>query len=426
MLIQFSVGNYLSFKDIVTFSMVASTGKELEKENVSQLNEKFRLLKSAAIYGANASGKSNLIKAMKFMRRFVKNSAKTMQSGEQIDVENFKLSTETEDKPCLFEIIFIHEEVRYRYGFEIDTKAVFKEWLFYAPKGKETKLFERKNKNIELGTHYKEGRGLIEKTRENALFLSVVAQFNGEISIGILDWFGRFRVHSGLKDRQFTRFAQLKLEDPDFKKKIIDLIKIADLGIEDMSLTEKVVNSYEFTNKWSNELRTRIDEQELTRKTVSTVHKKFDKNNTYVSLEKFDLVENESDGTKKFFALSAPVLVALERGYTLVIDEMASTLHPKLSSFLIKLFNSSKTNKSNAQLIFASHDVSPLNKYIFRRDQIWFIEKNQFGSSDLFSLFEYKVRKDASFDKDYILGKYGAVPFIGNPESLFIENNDDN
>ncbi|HBP66545.1 MAG TPA: abortive infection protein, partial [Desulfosporosinus sp.] len=200
MLIQFKVGNFLSFRDIVTFSMVASPIKEHLTTHVFKANKYFNLLKIGTIYGANASGKSNLFKATSFMSSFVENSSKDSQAEEEIDVENFRLSTETESKPSIFEMTFIQDSIRYRYGFEVNNFKVESEWLFQAVKQAETKLFQRNGKEYEIGDNFLEGKDLESKTRNNALFLSVVAQFNGKIAISILKWFKNMRVISGLKD----------------------------------------------------------------------------------------------------------------------------------------------------------------------------------------------------------------------------------
>ncbi len=171
MLIQFRVGNFLSFKDVITFSMVASSIKEYKDTNVFEANKKIKLLKSAVIYGANASGKSNLFRAMQFARRFIFISSKETQATEKIRVTNFKLSTDTESKPSYFEFVFLLEGIKYRYGFEVDQTEVHREWLFYTPKTIEAKLFQRERNNINIGLNYQEGKEFVDKTRKNAVFL---------------------------------------------------------------------------------------------------------------------------------------------------------------------------------------------------------------------------------------------------------------
>lgn len=413
MLIQFSVGNFLSFKDIVTFSMVASARKEHSETNLFIAKDKLKLLKSAVIYGANASGKSNLIQAMRFMRLFALNSSK---DEGKIKVTNFKLSSETENKPSLFEIIFIHESIRYRYGFQTDQEKVVREWLFYVPIRKETQLFVREGNNFEIGTHFKEGKGIEERTRANALFLSTVAQFNGEISLRILKWFKRLRVISTLTDFRFVPFTVEQLKDEKTRGEILNFLKKADLGIEDINLEETEIKREDM----SEEDRSRVGpDGKLFTVQIQTSHQKFDNDNKATSSVRFNLGMEESEGTKKFFALSGPFLDSLKKGYVLVVDELDSKLHPILIKFLVSLFHSDENNPLNSQLVFASHNTNLFNRSIFRRDQIWLTEKNKYGATDLYSLVEYKVRNDASFEKDYILGKYGAIPLVRETGSLF-------
>jgi hypothetical protein len=203
-LIEFTVGNFRSIRNKVTLSLVASSIKEHCTSNTMPLNSKTSLLKSAVIYGANASGKSNVLKALRFMRKFVINSSKDMQANEAIDVVNFKLSCDTESSPSSFEVIFCQESLCYKYGFEVTKNEVLKEWLYYYNKNKEIKLFLRTNDQFDLGDDFKEGEDIIRKTRQNALFLSVVAQFNGEIAQKILRW---FNLHCGtLPPEWFKQF----------------------------------------------------------------------------------------------------------------------------------------------------------------------------------------------------------------------------
>ena len=416
MLVEFSIGNFLSFKDIVTLSMVASSKKEFGDTNLFKINDKLNLLKSTVIYGANASGKSNLFKGMVFARNFILNSSKETQATEDIGVTNFKLSVETENIPSFFEFIFIQEGIRYRYGFQINKKEVCKEWLFYTPKTKEAKLFIREKNTFQCGSSFKESKGLEEKTRENALFLSVVAQFNGEISKKILTWFTYFQVVSGLDDMNFLPYTLKKLEEEAFKDEILRFLKIADLGIENIYLIKEKIDLQKLPVNLPERIKSELMEGAI-EIGVQTSHIKYDKDKKVLSSVKFELERDESKGTQKFFALSAPIIDTLKNGKILVIDELDARLHPLLTKYLIGLFNSNEHNKSNAQLIFVTHDTNLLNRNLFRRDQIWFTEKNREGVTDLYSLVEYKVRKDASFEKDYILGKYGAIPFINELDS---------
>ncbi len=418
MLIQLKVANFLSIKDEVTFSMVASGIKEHIDTNVFNARKDLKLLKSAGIYGANASGKSNLFQAMKFMRYFILNSSKNMQSGEKIRVERFKLSSETDSKASLFEIIFISDNKRYRYGFEVNQSNVVCEWLYYLlpSKKKEEMLFYREDDKYELGKAFTEGKGLESKTRKNALFLSVAAQFNGTISESVVTWFMNLSVVSGLNQR-YEIMSDLLVEDKKLKNKILEYLRIADMGIEDIVVEKQQVDLETMPKEMHDifkTVKTLMENQEVpTVTSIKMLHKKYDPDNNVISLEQFDMERSESEGTKKLFSLLAPVVNALTLGTILVVDELDSSLHPLITLLIIQLFNSNQYNPLNAQLIFNTHDTNLLSKKTFRRDQIWFAEKNKFGASTLYSLIEFNVRYDASFEKDYLQGRYGSIPFIG-------------
>ncbi|MBW4500511.1 MAG: ATP-binding protein [Scytonema hyalinum WJT4-NPBG1] len=423
MLIEFSVGNYRSFKEQVTFSMVAANlvakDKKLDENNVFEVDDDLKLLKSAAIYGANASGKSNLAKALGFMRWFMINSSKETQSTEKIGVERFKLSTETEDKPSFFEIVFLMNGKRYRYGFEATRDKVVSEWLFYVPKSRETKLFERKLDNISVSKTYK-ADGIQQKTRHNALFLSVSAQFNVKLAEKILDWLtNRVKLVSGLDDRGYRRYTVNCLMNNKNKNEIIQLLKKLDLGFGDIKVKESEVHADSLPSELPDEIKNFIIKNGGTKATsIQTMHQTFDEKGNSVSIALFNLDEQESEGTQKVFALAGPLVNTLKDGKVLIIDEFDARIHPLISRAIVELFNSNETNPSNAQLIFMTHDTNLLSNKLFRRDQIWFVEKNRYGATDLYSLAEYKVRNDASFESDYIKGRYGAIPYIGNLNHL--------
>ena len=210
MLVEFSVGNYRSFKEPVTFSMVAANivakDKKLDENNVFAVDDELKLLKSAAIYGANASGKSNIVKALSFMKWFMVNSSRETQSTDTIDVEPFRLSTDTEKEPSYFELVFLMGGKRYRYGFEADNKQIVSEWLYYVPKVRETRLFEREKNNFKISKNYK-AYGIQKVTRDNALFLSVSAQFNMGIAEDILNFVSdELNIISSSKYKHRTKF----------------------------------------------------------------------------------------------------------------------------------------------------------------------------------------------------------------------------
>jgi uncharacterized protein len=417
MLIEFSVGNYRSFKEQVTFSMVAANlvaqDKKLDENNVFEVDDDLKLLKSAAIYGANASGKSNLAKALNFMRWFMVNSSKETQSTEKIGVERFQLSTETEAKPSFFEIVFLMNGKKYRYGFEATRDKVVSEWLFYVPKSKETKLFERKLDNIRVSKTYK-ADGIQERTRQNALFLSVSAQFNVKIAEKILDWLtNSINVVSGLNDRGYRGYTVSCLMDNENKDEILQLLKNLDLGFGDVKVEEIEVTVDSLPGELPDEIKNLLIKNGVGKAiSVQTMHRKFDEAGNIISTELFNLDNQESEGTQKVFALAGLLVDTLKNGKVLIIDEFDARIHPLISRAIVELFNDNETNSNNAQLIFMTHDTNLLSNQLFRRDQIWFAEKNRYGATDLYSLAEYNIPNDASFESDYIKGRYGAIPYI--------------
>jgi uncharacterized protein len=423
MLIEFSVANLLSFKERATFSMAASNDDTLQESNVFEVGKR-RLVKSAVVYGANASGKSNLLTAMGVMRHMVLTSSKDTQANEEIDVNPYKLSTECDDKPSLVEIVFMTGEATYRYGFEADHKRIHSEWLFTVPSTREAELFTREGQRVRVNANrFKEGKGLELKTRENALFLSVCAQFNGELSKSLLLWFREFRFVSGLADLDYLAVTVDKLGVSEHKTQILEMTKVADLSVADLEGRKEKWTMESLPKDMPDEAKREIIKQGVMFVELKTIHRKFGKNNKEIGAVAFDLEEDESGGTQKLLALAGPLLDTLETGKVLIIDELDARLHPLLTRAIVSLFNSS-TNRKNAQLVFASHDTTLLDAKYFRRDQIWFTEKNQYGATSLYSLIELRgVRKEASFGKDYILGKYGAIPFIGDANWLFCEAN---
>ena len=426
MLIEFSVGNYRSFKEPVTFSMVAANlvakDKNLDANNVFAADKDLRLLKSAAIYGANASGKSNLARALSFMKQFMINSSKETQSTDEIDVEPFRLNTETEGKPSYFELVFLMDGRKYRYGFEATRERVTSEWLFYVPKVRETKLFERDIDTIRPSKNY-DADGIQQRTRNNALFLSVSAQFNVELAERILEWLtDNLNIISGLDARLYLDYTVKCFTNNENRSDIVNLIKKLDLGISEIQVDQEDFTVDSPPDKIPDELKKIIVKAGVKATSIGTEHRKFDSEGNYKSLEKFDLGSHESQGTQKVFAFAGPLINALKKGEVLIIDEFDASLHPLISLAIVEMFNSQETNSNNAQLIFITHDTNLLSNKIFRRDQIWFTEKNRYGATDLYSLAEYKIRNDATFESDYIKGRYGAIPYLGNLKHLINSN----
>ncbi len=411
-----------------------------EEDNVIQNKDrKLRTLKSAVIYGANASGKSKLHEALAFMKRFVITSSQNSQIGDPIGVDPFRLNIETEVSPSEFEVLFFFDNVRYRYGFEIDKKQVVAEWLFQKPKTKEIELFYREYQDIDFhSTLRSKGRFLHKEgaIRNNVLLLSVTAQFNDEISSNVISWFKGLRTISGLRPEGYEAFTMHKVDDPEYKQKILQLLNAADISIDDLQLQMQSLNdiSKELSKELPIELREKLleevaeeEEDPQFMSDVLTTHKKYDSNSKHVGIATFSMQDDESSGTHKFFALTGPILDTLERGYILLVDELDSKLHPNLVCRIVALFNSKESNPKNAQLIFNTHDTNLLSSGLFRRDQIWFTEKDKLGAAKLFSLGDFsskEVRKNEAFEDNYIRGKYGAVPYLGFFDELSIATAD--
>jgi AAA15 family ATPase/GTPase len=420
MLLEFSVGNYLSFKEKTTLSLVATPIKEHVETNIFS-TERHNLLKGAVIYGANASGKSNFIKAMSTMRRLVLQSF-DQSSANELDIIPFLLNTETEFAPSSFEAVFLIENTRYRYGFEVNNNIIVAEWLFEALKQAEKPLFIREKEGIEvMNKAFPEGKDLEERTRDNALFLAVVDQFNGKIAKKIMKWFNNFITISGLRHEGYKAVTFDMLENKDTHMTLMDFYGKLDLGFEDLTISKKLFDPKELPSDLPEVFMKQFvtDFEGAFKIDIKTIHKKYNSKDKEVGKIEFDMRSQESAGTNKLFNISGPVFDVLNDGGVLIVDELDASLHPLLTLAITKLFNSKDFNHNNAQLIFATHDTNLLYYGNYRRDQIYFVEKNKFGASEIYSLVEYKeagktVRKDRSFEKDYIEGRYGAIPFIGN------------
>lgn len=359
------------------------------------------------------------------MRSFVIKSSTNTQINDEIEVEPFRLNIDSENSPTEFETIFIHQNVLFRYGFEVNKKRVVAEWLYHKANTKEVEVFYRDEKNFESHKDFKKGKKIMSDglVRNNALLLSVSAQFNEYISIDIIEWFKKLRVISGLNERGYNGYTINKSKDKLYKQRILELLQAADIGIDDINLQKIDVEDLlkDMPKDIPKELKDTImkdirDGSASIEDNVLTTHKKYNANKEVVNNEIFSLDEDESAGTRKFFAISGPILDVLENGYTLIVDELDSKLHPNLVCKIVSLFNSREINAKNAQLIFNTHDTNLLSSGLFRRDQIWFTQKNKYGEANLYSLADFKtseVRKNESFEENYIKGKYGAVPYLG-------------
>jgi AAA15 family ATPase/GTPase len=412
MIAEFTIENFRSFKERCTFSLFSTNDNELSESNTFECKKDLCFLKSAVIYGANASGKTNFFDALVFFLRFSVLSGPKKQAEDPIDTEPFALSKQTEAAPSRFEIVFfINEggkETRYRYGFSANKEFVETEYLFAVHNVREVSLFTRDLQDINCTSYFKEGARSKASVRNNCSFLSVCAQNNGETASQIIKYFRKICVLFGANNCPI--FPDKKKYKYDYKKNILDFLKFADIQItnyktENMPALVDIENSALvafYKNKYPNSKEGKI----------LFGHTVYD-NETPIGEKYFD-DEMESAGTLKLFSYSDAILDALEKGTPLFIDEFDTMLHPLIIESIVKLFNSSITNPKNAQLIISCHAVNIMTNKLLRRDQIWFCEKDQYGSTDLYSLVEYKepVRKDASYNKNYLQGKYGAVPYI--------------
>lgn len=417
---DFSFGNFWSFKSLQTLNLTAakikSKNAELDEINVFPVKKELKLLKAKAIYGANASGKSNVIKALATFIRIIKDSVKDDQILSLIDA--FQLSTETEKEPTFFQLIFRIGKTRYRYGFEADDKSIKSEWLFSTPKKREQPLFIRDGNTItEINlTHFEEGV-LYQKIFENSkdqiftdtsLFLTHLSSTGfGIISKQIVQSISAITIINGLGHPGMFRVAGDSLNDVVKKKFILNFLKSADIGIDN-------IDAVDFTSEnLSDNLEDEVMEEMKKSKIIVSSRTKYNATQQSEGKSNFSFSLQESEGTKKMFELSPFIYKALKKGSPLFIDEFDSRFHPLLTKKIVELFNS--TENKQAQLVFTTHDTNLLSSELLRRDQIDFVEKDKYGASHLYSLVEIKgIRNDASFEKDYIQGKYGAIPFLGN------------
>lgn len=433
MLIQFSVSNYRSMKKKQIFSMVSNSGHELQDTNtISFHNNKLELLRSAAIYGPNASGKTNLIEALKTMEKIVLRSAKG-QRGDELPVTPYLFDSQTQKQPVEFEVIFISDDVRYQYGFAATSKQIIEEWLFAYPKGRSQNWIERKfnpeKQEYEWGKMDKlvGAKSLWQAaTRPNALFLSTAIQLNNTQLQPVFDWFDNVLRIIPIGDLS-PGFTIRQCESHHSRQNIIDFLNIADFAISDLEITSEKINVEQFLEDLPTKIRDELEgrlnsnpeDLDIKQFDIKTVHKG-------INGDKFLLdIKEESSGTQKFFAFAGPWLDVLQKGYVLIVDELNDNLHPHMVKFLVQMFHNSAVNTKNAQLIFTTHETSILNQDVFRRDQIWFTEKDEYNATTLYPLSDFKPRKDVeNLEKSYLQGRYGALPYFRAVANLWNKDNE--
>ncbi|PUE06056.1 phage resistance protein [Limnohabitans sp. T6-5] len=414
MLVEFRIKNFRSLRDEQVLSLVASTDKSLLDTHALDTGLKAapHLLKSAVVYGANASGKSNLIKALQYMRGVVLESA-ALQPGQTFDrLQPFKLDTTSGSLQTAFEVTFILDGVRYQYGFAMNAQRIVSEQLLVYKAFKPQRWFERhfdaqSGKDVyEFGPGMKGAKHLWEgATRSNALFLSVAVQLNSEALRPVFDWFANRLVIINEQSPLSAEFSLQMLKQEAQRKAICEFLQAADISIADIKVStqQAMVQSLRF------DLATGKREEESAEQAVDEV--KFH-HITENGKAVFDLMD-ESSGTRNLLFLTGPILDILNKGLTLVVDELDTSLHTLLVQALVRLFHRPEVNTGGAQLVFTTHDTSLLDAYgLFRRDQVWFVEKRPDQSSSLYPLLDFSPRKNEALERGYLQGRYGALPIL--------------
>lgn len=431
MILEFSVKNFRSIKEKQTFSLIPDSNKTKENlpQNIADIqNQPF--LKTAVIYGPNASGKSNLLEAFLAFYLMVSESAANKKGTELRYYFPYKLIKKYENEPVEFEIELLINQIRYQYGFAYHKDEILWEYLYHWPKSHRALLFYRysNGKQIKKGEYLKGSIKSIEKLlNPNQLFLSKAIQNNVEslasVYYGITDKLINLSIFNETNSRKLKRIAIAKIEDKgkDFRNRILSLLKSFDTGINDFNITEKDVSSISFPDDIPDEIKNEIIKDH--QYDIHIKHTLFDKDNNNIGETSFNFSE-ESSGTQRLFLLAGIILDAMDEGNTLIFDEFERSIHPYIIKYIIKLFNDPEINKGNGQLIFTTHDVSQLDSSLLRKDQIWFTEKNSFEATELFSLADFdssQIRKNGPFDKWYMSGRFGAIPAID--ELIFRLNN---
>ena len=417
MLIEFSVKNFLSFKDKVTLSMEKGNGDE-KLENVFTKND-VDLLRTTAIYGANASGKTNILKAFTCAILMIRNSNFMNTTNKWFSIKPFLFDKKTSKEPSEFEFIFIANDVKYRYFFSADTNKIYDEILEAYYTQKPTNIFTRTNTNdYEFNNDKSKLESIAAKNTENKLFLTTATTWNYDKTKDAFLWFSEkidtYDSFDKISDQDLIEYSK---NDGELKEFALKLLKEADIFIKDIHVDYE---EKEMDNAMMDMLIPPLARTNGTFKMsnvrIELEHEIIDKNkNKHIYSLNFN---DESSGTRTLFALAPFLKRAFESAKTIVVDELEKSMHPALVEFIVKLFNDKSINKANSQLIFITHATNLLTTELLRRDQIWFTEKNpDTGVSELYPLDSFSVRKDENIQKGYINGRYGAVPFIKDIDS---------
>ena len=413
MLLEFKCSNHRSIKEEVKFSMIA--GSDNTSEGLLKEFGKFRVLRSAVIYGANGSGKSNFISALLFMCDLVSNSI-NYQPGQGIFQVRHKLSAE--DSSSRYSIQFVRNDIRYAYGFSVKQNLIQDEYLYYFPKGRQVKIFERDRLEIRPGDRYK---GVFDVSvsilKDNRLFLSCAANYSNvkEIEEAFL-FFKTDIVIYNPEINNWTEYSIKLMQDNDMMKKIfLNILRALGTGAKDVKVKLEKIKLADLPQELPlpDALKSLLGTKEGNRIEAKVIYDQFE----------VDLMTEESTGVKRLFQMICPIIDILNKGKILICDELETCLHESVIFQIVQLFQNYQKDKF-AQLIFSTHDTSLLDSDLFRRDQVWFTQLNNERATDLYSLVEIKnVRKSENLEKGYVSGKYGAIPMLNKKFFNELEEN---
>jgi len=416
MILNFSITNFRSIKKRTEFTMLKSNikGPENRYNTIGAL----KVLNSTVIYGPNASGKSNFILALKAFWYLIENSKDHKLNDEIAPYEPFDFDRDNINKPIEFEIDFLEDKVRYQYLILFDEKRIINEELYYYPKSSKALLFSRSLGNkFKFGDSFKGPKRVVtEYILENQLFLSKAATNKIPAIAAPYNFFENLYVFILTQDSDKETLSKGAMQylgkhkDSDLTKLVNLLINALDTGISNVSVEEQSQDEFKFPDHVPDDVKKQFLEDYKYK--VLTLHKTKDKYGERDVL--FDL-EKESAGTKSLLDIGTAIVMALLTGSVLVIDELEKSLHPNITRYLVNLFSDTRVNKFNAQLIFSTHDVTQIGNENFGRDQIWFMEKDENGVSELYRCTDIKgVRFDVPLDRWYASGRFGATPIIND------------
>lgn len=422
MFIKFEFGNFRSFRDSQMFGMEAmplrTNDNGLNEANVFQ-ESGIRMLKTKAIYGGNASGKSNLAKAIAAFQMMVSRSVAEENLPAQIWNDRFQLITDWDEKPVFFQYIFLFDDTIYRYGFQILESIISYEWLYAGSHGQEIELFMRNPDGLSVNQNEFPAAGQFvrlhdqrnsELFRKDALYLTAAALSGNKLLGKLRNEIRNIRCVHGIDDESAVKYAMNSFINgsEERKKILVDLMAAADTGIEDLKVDE--LPEHLIDQRLKSAMGERSDQKVVS---LFSFHSVFDWEGKRKQTKKVPFGEWESEGTGKFFGIGALVLDSLVNARPIVIDEFDARVHPNLSLKIVELFQGEKTNPHHAQLIFVTHDTGLLRRADLRRDQICLVNKDDYGVSSAVTLIEFKgVRKDASYEKEYLNGTYTGIPCL--------------